>query len=552
MALNSINTNVAAYYAQSNIGKASSAASSSIARLSSGNRIVRASDDVAAMSAGTSLRTNVTTLKRALINASQGSSLLQVADGALSQVTDILQRQKAIAVQAGSGSLRDTERSYLNQEFQNLSAEIDRIATSTNFNNVTLLNGGLGSKTRLVNTDALAALFDPAGAATAGTAVASSTAIQAFKNDGTDASGVAAAGTLDITDSSGTVLADGAYDAVNSAVYGQFSDFKISNVVYGTSATITATLNGVEFSGTYATGTSVLLSNGNTNLNLGLGAAISLTNAGTVQAGQAKLSNDFKDTIIMRTSTIQGVDFAGTRLAGAVGATTTGNAMARLSSANADISNFQYAGNSGAGTNLLTVQINGQTFTASAVADALAAGSIAFQSDDGQSLIVDTTGMTAFTDIRTDKTQQTALINALNTGFSRAGSGLNFAVGSTTSDTLRISLSSASTNSLYNGQTLDVASASSAAAASIALDGAIGKVTSVRAEVGALQSRFDFASANIESAIQNQDAARGVLLDTDVASEATAYATSQVQLQAGISVLAQANQLPQNLLKLLG
>lgn len=143
MGLNSINTNVAAYYAQHNIGMASSRASSSIARLSSGNRIVRAADDVAAMSAGTSLKTNVTTLRMALINTSQGSSLLQVADGALSQVTDILQRQKAIAVQAGAGSLRNQERSFLNQEFQNLTQEIDRLAGQTNFNGVNLLDGVL-------------------------------------------------------------------------------------------------------------------------------------------------------------------------------------------------------------------------------------------------------------------------------------------------------------------------------------------------------------------------------------------------------------------------
>ncbi len=145
MALNSINTNIGAYYAQRNIGIASNSASLSIARLSSGSRIVRAADDVAAMSAGTSLQTNVTTLRMALINTSQGSSLLQVADGALSQITDILQRQKAIAVQAGSGSLSAAERGFLNQEFQNLTQEIDRLATQTNFNGVNLLDGLLST-----------------------------------------------------------------------------------------------------------------------------------------------------------------------------------------------------------------------------------------------------------------------------------------------------------------------------------------------------------------------------------------------------------------------
>ena len=151
MALNSINTNIGAYYAQKNIGMASNSASLSIARLSSGSRIVRAADDVAAMSAGTSLQTNVTTLKMALINTSQGSSLLQVADGALSQITDILQRQKAIAVQAGSGSLSDSERSFLNQEFQNLTQEIDRLAGQTNFNGVNLLDGVLSTTVTAVD-----------------------------------------------------------------------------------------------------------------------------------------------------------------------------------------------------------------------------------------------------------------------------------------------------------------------------------------------------------------------------------------------------------------
>ncbi len=142
---NSINTNISAYFAQANIGAASASSSSSVSRLSSGNRIVKASDDVAALSTGTSLKTQVLALRTALTNASQGTSLLQVADGALSQVTEILQRQKAISLQAGSGSLTDTDRGYLDQEFQALSTEIDRLTGATNFNGVKLLNGSLST-----------------------------------------------------------------------------------------------------------------------------------------------------------------------------------------------------------------------------------------------------------------------------------------------------------------------------------------------------------------------------------------------------------------------
>lgn len=149
--VSSINTNIAAYYAQANIGVASAAASSSVARLSSGNRITKASDDVAALSIGTSLQTSVSTLRIALTNTSQGTSLLQVADGALSQVTEILQRQKAIALQAGSGSLTDSDRGFLNQEFQSLKAEIDRLTGSTNFNGVRLLNGSLSDTVKALS-----------------------------------------------------------------------------------------------------------------------------------------------------------------------------------------------------------------------------------------------------------------------------------------------------------------------------------------------------------------------------------------------------------------
>jgi flagellin len=153
---NSINTNISAYFAQANISSASNTASSSVARLSSGNRIVKASDDVAALSTGTSLKTQVLALKTALTNAAQGTSLLQVADGALSQITEILQRQKAISLQAGSGSLTDTDRGYLDQEFQALTAEIDRLTGSTNFNGVKLLNGALSTSATLKNTETAA------------------------------------------------------------------------------------------------------------------------------------------------------------------------------------------------------------------------------------------------------------------------------------------------------------------------------------------------------------------------------------------------------------
>lgn len=148
---NSINTNISAYFAQANLTAASNDASSSVARLSSGNRIVKASDDVASLATGTSLLSTVSALKAAQSNASQGSSLLQVADGALAQIQNILQQQKSIALQAGSGSLTDTDRGFLNQQFQALAQQINSLSDSTTFNGVALINGSLSNSALVDN-----------------------------------------------------------------------------------------------------------------------------------------------------------------------------------------------------------------------------------------------------------------------------------------------------------------------------------------------------------------------------------------------------------------
>lgn len=160
---NSINTNIAAYYSQANINIASTSAASSVARLSSGNRIVQASDDVAALSTGTSLQTQVNALKTALTNAAQGTSLLQVADGGLAQIQSILQQQQSLALQAGSGSLTNVDRGFLNQQFQALTAQIDTLTSTTTFNSVNLIDGSLA--TGGSNNPLRAAAIDSATAA---------------------------------------------------------------------------------------------------------------------------------------------------------------------------------------------------------------------------------------------------------------------------------------------------------------------------------------------------------------------------------------------------
>lgn len=121
----------------------------SISALSSGNRLVQASTDVAAMSVATGMQSQITGLRRAAMNVSQASSFLEVADGGLQQSQLIVDRMTALATQANSGALSDSARRGLNIEFQSLREELDRISGNTNFNGVNLLDGTLSRTSSL-------------------------------------------------------------------------------------------------------------------------------------------------------------------------------------------------------------------------------------------------------------------------------------------------------------------------------------------------------------------------------------------------------------------
>ena len=222
---------------------------------------------------------------------------------------------------------------------------------------------------------------------------------------------------------------------------------------------------------------------------------------------------------------------------------------------NVSIDSIRVDSPSGSNTNgKITITVNGEEYTTAAnVGSQLGANAKIklVSASDADKFLTFNTGDIA---IEFDTAAKAAsLQNALESAFG-VGDGsaeLKFQVGVTTEDTLAVGLDNISTSKIFDGATVDVLTAENAAIASDAIDAALDRVTSARAEVGAMMSRFDFAAANIESSMQNQDAARGVLLDTDVATESTRFSTAQVQLQAGIAVLAQANQLPQNLLKLI-
>lgn len=136
-----IATNTSANSALIYLNKNSREQESSLNKLSSGSRIVRASDDAAGLAVGSKLKADVTVLKQAATNAVQARSVLQTADGALARVGDILQRMKSLAAQSNSGSVDATSRGFINTEYQALNSEIQAIATTTKFNGTNLIDG---------------------------------------------------------------------------------------------------------------------------------------------------------------------------------------------------------------------------------------------------------------------------------------------------------------------------------------------------------------------------------------------------------------------------
>ena len=138
-----ITNNVSSLNAQRNINRSQIGLTKSLERLSSGLRINKAGDDAAGLAISEKLRSNIRALNQASRNASDGIAMIQTAEGAMDEINNMIVRMKELAEQAATGTVGDTERGYLNQEYLALRNEITRIAEATKFNDTNLLDGTL-------------------------------------------------------------------------------------------------------------------------------------------------------------------------------------------------------------------------------------------------------------------------------------------------------------------------------------------------------------------------------------------------------------------------
>ena len=136
-----VNTNIASINAQRNLFNSSESLARNFTRLSSGLRIAVAADDAAGLGISERLRSDIRSFAVASRNAQDGVSLVQTAEGALNEVSDILGRLRELSIQSANGTLSDGDRLVVDEEFQQLLEEVDRISTTTTFNGVNLLDG---------------------------------------------------------------------------------------------------------------------------------------------------------------------------------------------------------------------------------------------------------------------------------------------------------------------------------------------------------------------------------------------------------------------------
>ena len=483
----SIISNYAANVAQRYLQQTDSSATSSIAKLSAGTRVLTAKDDAASLAIGSGLAAEIAGQQQAQVNATQATSMLQVADGAMSTVNDILVRMKTLSVQAGSGQLGTTERSDLDTEYQGLLSEVDRIAQSTSFNGVKLVNGSSTTSTTLNGQSATNDVVD---------AASGFNSIQ-FGNS------VGAASVKVAYDSSTNVL------TLTNLTSGVSQGVNIGSTAIGSGNTQTVNFSTV--------GATITL-----NSAFDKTSSIAPTNSFTLGGSG--------------TGTISAISLTGASFSTSLGSLSAISGSVNATSAAAAV--FTIGSFSGSvdltstGTKSVTLTNAGSSFTLK-----FSVGTAFANSGTTSSISVADLGALVF--------GQAASSSSTSFSF-KLGTGTTAGV-----DDVSVSVSAVSSSALgLTGTSLTGSDATNANTASTAITAAINTLNTARAGIGASQNRLQFASNNLTTSVQNTESARSSLMDLDMASEMTKFTNAQVLEQAGISMLAQANQMPQHLLKL--
>ncbi|MCP3907262.1 MAG: flagellin [Oceanicoccus sp.] len=520
-----INTNVASLNAQRNLDKSQGALQTSLQRLSSGLRINSAKDDAAGLAIVDRFTSQIRGLNQAARNANDGISISQVAEGALNESTNILQRMRELAIQSANGSNSDADRTNLNKEVIQLQEELTRIADTTRFGTQKILDGSFGAQSFQVGAQANE---------TIAVDLSQSFAAENLGLSGFSLSANAAAAASTPTGFSDLyTVASGGFDASNNSISIDGEQVSLSD---GDSARDLA----AGYSGTSA------ISGVSAETKAAVGNFSTVASAGV--AGDVVTLSVNSGTSVAYT--VASGDSSGDIVAALEAAILAGSAASELASAGITYEDTSTAG-------LLTfVDAEGDNITLNLDVTQATSGGVSAEivrldtanadteSNDlatgGGSISNIVTGYLDFTSAVADSSSPTVTV----TGTSGGGS-LTDGSGTLTAATVE-TLEAANRVSA-----IDISTAAGAQSAIETLDASIQTIDDGRADLGAIQNRLESTISNLTSISENVAAARSRVQDADFAQETAALTRNQILQQAGISVLSQANSLPQQVLSLL-
>ncbi|WP_281718073.1 flagellin [Pandoraea apista] len=473
-----INTNIFSLVAQRNLNTSQSSLQTSITRLSSGLRINSAADDAAGLAISDRMSAQINGLTQAQRNANDGISLVQTAAGALSSITDNLQRIRTLAVQSTNSTNSASDRAALDQEVQQRLAEINRLATQTKFNGLNVLDGSMGTANFQVGADAGQTI-----------SVNLSQGVQTAALGAVNLS----TGNVDVNKLFQVTLGSG-----DLTFTGGTTTATVAAGTYTSASDLVGAINAAALSAGYASGPASLTSAGEISID---GGAKGVTFAATAGTAAANLGlADFTASGAAATSTGVKDSFSVTLAANQLQIATSGSAPASVASG---------------------------TYTSAAdLVNAIG------RAADGTSAYLDTNG---FLNVVSSKAF-TIIDNSATAGQLTTKLGINGALTSTSGGNLA---------------SADVKTVGTATKMISQIDAAINTVDSLNATLGAIQNRFQSTISSLSTTTQNMTSARSGVQDTDYAAETANLTKAQILQQAGISMLSQANQLPQQVLKLL-
>ena len=566
-----IQHNIMAMNAYRNLGNNNSALSKNLEKLSSGYRINRAGDDAAGLAISEKMRAQITGLGVAQKNAQDGISLVQTAEGALTEVHDMLNRMAELATQSANGTYEsETDRSQLQKEVQQLKDEINRIADSADFNGIKLLDGSLsgGSEYENVvmsNTLAVKGEYSIEAAASAGN-YADLTADDIGKSLNYNVTWVDGNGKEQVTTVTLTYHGDqDGYD--NATVTKNYFTDNTGNKYYlsGTNGELTAAnmtkaiLNSLKADDKFAANFDVKYSGAD-----GLYMTAKAEGSAGAKVTGANFTHNFTDAFVATANYEVPTDGVGQ----ATEEKKAYDALQKFS-----ITDLKMAETKEDLDDMLSkvFELDGHKFLLINSGNALTEDEQkALDSDITLISVADTTSDTSAKKIAAEISRVTGMQTEVpkastdrdtavtdivfsNDKLSKGGSTLNLQIGDTSDDFNQLSVAIEDTHVESLGLAdLDIGSPEGAKAAIDVIKNAVNKVSDIRGTLGATQNRLDHTINNLSVMEENIQNAESSIRDTDVAEEMMAYTKNNILIQSAQAMLAQANQVPQGVLQLLG